>query len=124
MKRCYDAIVTTLEKNYKEYHEPKALGICRILTKQSSLFAIYLLDFVLPHVTKLNKCLQSEKLDLTITSSLVDATLHTLDYVLQPAAHWGLKLQEVKEEMETAIAIRSTTADVTKFQSLVAKPYF
>ena len=59
----------------------------------------------------------SAKLDLTIISSLVDATLHTLDDVLQPAANRILKLQEVKGEIETPIGIKSTiTTDITHFR--------
>ena len=65
----------------------------------------------------------SEKLDLTIISSLVDATLHTLDDALQPAANRMLKLQEVKGEMETTIGIMSTThCRYHAFQRRVAKP--
>ena len=86
VKKCYGAIVSELETIYQESHEPEALGICKILSKPSTLFAIYLLDYLLPEVSKLSKSLQTEKLDLSIISSLVDATLHTLEDVLQPAA--------------------------------------
>ncbi len=85
-----------LETIYQESHEPEALGISKILSKPSTLFAIYLLDYILPEVSKLSKSLQTEKLDLSIISSFVDATLHTLEDVLQPAAKWVLDLQEVK----------------------------
>ena len=40
VKRCCDAIVTTLENSYEEYHEPEAFGIGRMLTKQLTVFAI------------------------------------------------------------------------------------
>ena len=80
--------VSTSETIYQESHEPEALGISKILSKPSTLFAIYLLDYILPGVSKLSKCLQTEKLDLSIISSLVDATLNTLEDLLQPAAKW------------------------------------
>ena len=54
-------------------------------------------------------------LDLTIISSLVEATLHTLDDVIQPAANWILELQEVVDEMESTIGIKFTTEDITDF---------
>ena len=79
--------MTTLEQIYEGSHEPEALGLSKILTRPSTLFTIYLLDFVLPQVSKLSKCLQSEQLDLTIISSLVDATLHTLDDTIQLGAN-------------------------------------
>ena len=75
---------------------------------QSILFTIYL-DLVLPQVSKLSKCVQLEKLDLTIILSLVDTTLHTVDHVLQPAANRVLELQEVKDEMERTIGIKFST---------------
>jgi hypothetical protein len=124
VKRSYGAIVTTLEQIYEGSHEPEALGLSKILRRSSTLFAIYLLDFLLPQVSKLSKCLQSQSLDLTIISSLVDATLHTLDDVIQPAANWLLELQEVMEEMESTLGIKFTTEDITEFQSRVVKPFY
>ena len=87
--------MSALETIYQESHEPEALSISKILSKPSTLFAIYLLDYILPEVSKLSKSLQTEKLDLSIISSLVDATLHTLEDVLQPATKWVPDLQEV-----------------------------
>ena len=106
MKKCYGAIISALETIYQESHEPEALSISKILSKP--LFAIYLLDYILPEVSKLSKSLPTEKLDLSIISSLVDATLHTVEDVLQPAAKWVLDLQEVKEEMDITVGINST----------------
>lgn len=122
-EKCYEAIICTLEKIYEESHEPEAFGISKILTKQSTLFAIYLLDFVLPQVSKLSKCLQAEKLDLSVISSVVDATLYTLDDVFLPAANWVLELQDVKDEMDISVGIKYNCADITNFQSQVAKPF-
>ena len=88
------------------------------------MFAIYLLDYILPEVSKLSKSLQTEKLDLSIISSLVDATLHTLEDVLQPAAKWVLDLQEVKEEMDITVGINFNRDDVASFQSRVTEPFY
>ena len=99
-------IVSALESIYQETYVPETLGISKILSKPSTLFAIYLLDYILPEVSKLSMSLQTEKLDLFIISSLVaQVTLHTLEDVLQPAAKWVLDLQEVKEEMTNAVGI-------------------
>ena len=123
-KKCYGAIVSALETIYQESHEPEALGISRILSKHSTLFAIYLLDYILPEVSKLSKSLLTEKLDLSIISSLVDATLHTLEDILQPAAKWVLDLQEVKEEMDITVGINFNSDDVASFQSRVGEPFY
>ena len=64
VKKCYIAIVAALEQIYEDSHEPEAIGI-NIIMKPTTLFAIYLLDFVLPQVFKLSKCLQTEKLGLS-----------------------------------------------------------
>ena len=69
----------TLGNIYEQSHEPEALGISKALSKESTSSAIFLLDFLHPLVIKLSKCLQTEKLHLSITSSLVHATLHTID---------------------------------------------
>ena len=113
-----------LETIYQESNEPEALGISKVLSKPSTLFAIYLLDYILPEVSKLSESLQTEKLDLSIISSLVNATLHTLEDVLQPAAKWVLDLQEVKEEMDITVAINFNSDDVASFQSRVTEPFY
>ena len=85
VKKCYGAIVCALETIYQESHEPEALGISKILSKPSTLFAIYLLDYILPEVSKLSKSLQTEKLDLSIISSLwmLPCTLWKMYFNLQ-----------------------------------------
>ncbi len=105
VKANYAAIVITLENIYKQSHEPEALGISKALSKESTLSAIFLLDLVLPLVFKLSKCLQTEKLDLSITSSLVHATLHTIDEALLPAANWVIELMDAREEIERATGV-------------------
>ena len=123
VKKCYGAIVSTLEMIYEVSHEPEAFGISTILTKQSTLFAIYLLDFVLPQVSKLSKSLQTEKLDLSVISGIVDATLHTPEDAVLPAANWVLQLQDIKDEIETTIGIKFNYLGIKNFQSRVAKPF-
>ena len=113
-----------METIYQKAHEPEVLGISKILSKPSTLFAIYLLDYILSEVSKLSKSLQTEKLDLSLISSLVDATLHNLKDVLQPAAKWVLDLQEVKEEMDITVGINFNSDDVASFQSRVTEPFY
>ena len=113
-----------LETIYQESHEPEALGISKISMKPSTLFAIYLLDYILPEVSKLSKSLQTEKLDLSIISSLADATLHTLEDVLQPAAKCVLDLEEVKEEMDITVCFNFNSDDVASFQSRLTEPFY
>ena len=54
----------------------------------------------------------------------MDATLHTLEDVLQPAAKWVLDLQEVKEEMDITVGINFNSDDVSSFQSRVTEPFY
>ena len=96
VKDNYTAIVITLNNIYEETHQPEALGISNALSFKSTVSAVYLLDYVLPQVAKCSKTLQSEKLDLTVLSSLVEATLYSLDDALSPAANWVLELQDMK----------------------------
>ena len=81
-------------------------------------------DYALPQVAKLSKTLQAEKLDLTIISSLVDATLHTLDDALLPAANWVLELLDIKESLEEVADIKITMPDIESFQKTVFHLYF
>ena len=123
VKASYAAIVTALNHIHKNSHEPEALGLSKALSKQSTVAVIYMLDYVLPQVAKLSRTLQTEHLDLSILSSLVDATLSTLDDTVSPSAHWVLELLEECEHLEEATEIRVTLGEITTFQDQVAKPF-
>ena len=92
VKSSYAAIMAALDNIHETTHEPEALGLSRALGKHNTTAAIFLLDYTLPQVAKLSKTLQTENLDLSIISSLVDATLHTLDDAVLPAANWVMEL--------------------------------
>ena len=84
---------------------PEALGLSKILSKPSTLYAIFLVDKVLPQTARLSKALQAVQLDLSAISSLVDATLHILDAAMEPSANWILQLVDVKEELAATIGV-------------------
>ncbi len=50
----YEAIVTCLNSIYEDSHDPVALGLCKTLSKQSTIAAVYMLDHILPQVAKLS----------------------------------------------------------------------
>jgi len=63
VKESYSAIVIAPGSFYEQTPEPEALGINKVLSRKSTVIAIFLLDFVLPQVAKLSKHLQTEKLN-------------------------------------------------------------
>ena len=73
--------------------------------------------------SKLSKTLQSEKLDLTVISSLVEATLYSLDDALSPAANWVLELQDMKKSLEEAMGVNITTSDIQTLQNSVGNHF-
>lgn len=123
VKASYSAIVTTLDHIHDTSHEPEALGLSKCLSKPTTVAAIFLLDYVLPQVAKLSKTLQTENLDLSIISSLVDATLNTLDDAVLPAAHWVLELLDAHENLEEATGTEVSMEVISSFQENVAKPF-
>ena len=61
-------------------------------------------------------------LDLSLISSLVDATLNSLDEAILPSANWVLQLQDAREELKAATGIEVTHLDMCSFQERVGKP--
>ncbi len=119
----YEAIVTCLNSIYEDSHDPVALGLCKTLSKQSTIAAVYMLDHVLPQVAKLSRTLQTEHLDLSVISSLVEATLHTLNDTELPSANWVLDLLDETSKLEEATGIKVTMLSIVSFQKTVAKPF-
>ena len=122
VKASYGAIVTALNDIHENTHEPEALGLCKALTKRHTVAAMYMLDYILPQVAKLSRTLQTEKMDLSMISSLVNATLRTLDDSLLPSANWVLELLDDCEHLEETAGI-ITLADITTFQEQSTKPF-
>ena len=123
VKENYIAIVLALNNIYEETHEPEAVGISKALSTKSTISAIFLLGYTLPQVAKLSKSLQAVELDLTIMSSLVDSTLHTLDDALLPAANWVLELLDFKESLNEVADLKVNLADIQTFHDVVGKPF-
>ena len=54
VKMSYSAIIVlALDGIYNENHRPEALGLSKILSKPSTLYAIFLLDEILPQTAKM-----------------------------------------------------------------------
>ena len=93
------------------------------LSSHSTIAAMYLLDYILPQVAKLSCALQTKHLDLSLISSLVYATLNSLDDAILPLANWVLQLQDAREELKAATGIEVTHLDICSFQERVGKPF-
>ena len=120
----YSSIVLALENIYEISHEPEALGLSKALSSHSITIAMYLLDYILPQVAKLSRALHTKHLDLSLISSLVDATLNSLDDAILPSSeNWVLQLQDAREELKAATDIEVTHLDICSFQERVGKPF-
>ena len=53
----YGVIVTALNDIHENTHESEALGLGKALTKQHTVAAMYMLDYILPQVAKLSRTL-------------------------------------------------------------------
>ena len=123
VKANYSSIVLALENIYETSHEPEALGLSKALSSHTPTAAMYLLDYILPQVAKLSRALQTKHQDLSLISSLVDATLNSLDDAILPSANWVLQLQDAREELKAAAVIEVTHLDICSFQERVGKPF-
>ena len=122
-KANYSSIVLALENVYETSHKPEALGLSKALSSPSTIAAIYLLDYILPHVAKLSRALQTMHLDLSLISSLVDATLNILDDAILPSANWVLQLQAAREQLKAATGTEVPYLDIWSFPERVGKPF-
>ena len=115
-KASYSAIITAVDHIYSESHEPEALGIKKAICKKSTIAALYMLDYVLSQVAQLSRALQTEILDLSMISSLLDATLHSIDDAVLSSSNWVLELLEAAQDLETAFEEQITQEDISTFQ--------
>ena len=53
----YSSIVLAHENIYETSHEPEALELSKALSSHSTIAALYLLDYILPHVAMLSRAL-------------------------------------------------------------------
>ena len=62
-------------------------------------------------------------LDLSLISSLVDATRNSLDDAIVPSANWVLQLQDLTKELKAATGIEVTQLDICSLKERVGKPF-
>ena len=77
---------------------------------------MYLLAYNRPQVAKLSRALQTKHLDLSLISSLMVATLNSLDDAIMPSANWVLQLQDAREELKATTGIEVTHLDIHSIQ--------
>ena len=102
VKASYSSIVLALENIYETSHEPDALGLSKALSSHSTIAAMYLLDYILPQVAKLSHALQTKHLDLSLISSLVDATPNSIDDAILPSANWVFSATRCKRRVKSS----------------------
>ena len=68
----------------------------------------------------LSRALQTENLDLSMISSLLDATLHSIDDTVLSSSNWVLELLEATKDLETAIEEQITQEDIS-FQEKIGQ---
>ena len=102
VKASYSSIVLALENIYETSHEPEALGLSKALSSHSTIAALSLLDYILHQMAKLSRALHTKHLDLSLISSLVDATLNSLDDAILPSENWVLQLQDARARVKTS----------------------
>ena len=107
IKANYSSIVLALENIYETSHELEALGLSKGLSNHSIIAAMYLLDYILPQEAKLSRALQTKHLNLSLISSLVDATLIHLMmlYCLQQIGFYSYRMQEPELKAATGIEV-------------------
>ena len=114
VKASYSSIVLALENIYET---SEVLGLNKALSSHFTLAAMYLLEYILPQVAKLSRALQTKHLGLSLISSLVDATLNSLDDARLPSANWVLQLQDAREELKATTGIEVTHLDICSRKS-------
>ena len=72
-------------------------------------------------MAKLSRALQTENLDLSMISSLLDATLHSIDDAVLSSSNWVLELLEAAQDLETAIEEQITQEDISTFQEKICQ---
>ena len=123
VKASYTSLVVTFESNHQNFHEPEALGLHKSLSQFNTIAAIYLLDYVLPNITKLSKTLQKEQLDLSMISILVDSVLESLEDAITPVANWVLELMDANKELEKVTAETINWEKIERFQAQIGSPF-
>ena len=75
------------------------------------------LDYIIP--ARLCHAFHTKHTNLTLISSLADATLNSHDDALLPSANWVLMLQDAREELNAVYSIDFTHFDICSFQERV-----
>ena len=68
-----------------------------------------------------SRAVQSNHLDLSLNSSLVEASLNKLDNAILSSENWVLQLEDTREELKAATCIDLIHLDICTFQKVYGK---
>ena len=103
---------------YETSHEPEAFGLSKALSRLSTIVAEYLLEYILPNLAKPSRAIPSNHLDLSLNSSIVEATRNKHDNVILSSKNWVLQLEDTREELKAATGIVLIHLDICTFQKV------
>ena len=106
---------------YETSQEPEAFGLSKALSSLSTIAAEYLLEYILPNLAKPSRAVQSNHLDLSLNSSLVEASLNKRDNAILSSENWVLQLEDTREELKASTGIDLIHLDIYTFQKVYGK---
>ena len=105
------AILVSLDREASENGEPTAHGLLNFMKTYKFVTCLYLLSDVLPHLSRLSRIFQKEKVDLSLIQPCLKTTIDAIkEYLHCP----GPNLSKVDHVLETDLKDFQNTATATQ----------
>lgn len=82
LKECFVSVVLSLQREGTERSDATALGLSSLLSEYRFVCTMLLLCDVMPHVSHLSRCFQTELCDYSIITRMVTSTISSLKQLI------------------------------------------
>ena len=109
----FPALVASLEREATERSEPAAVGLVKFVKTHYFVGCCYLLNKVLPHISRLSLIFQQEDIDLTQIKPALESTLASIEEVRT------FQFEEVYSTVENVLQISVSESEKQQFRKRV-----
>ena len=123
LMKVLPAVITSLEREAQERGDALAHGLSKVVKSYRFIATVYMMNDVLPVVSRLSCALQASHLDLSVLHGLVVSTTQTLQLFTDNP---GVNLKKLDTDLENSLAvfdIPHSSEVKERFQRLIQQPF-
>lgn len=123
LMKVLPAVIASLEREAQERGDALAHGLYKVVRNYNFVATLYMMNDVLPIVSRLSRTLQTSELDLSVLHGLVTSTTETLQQLVDNPGVYMKKLDSDIDSSLSDFGVSHTTESKERFKRAIQNPF-